>query len=500
MPEESPYPHEVLSVDGVRVHHFDEPGDTCEASLTFAVGVRDETLPTLGVLHLIEHLVVGANRSTPIEINGSVDLDTTTFMASGSPERVGSWLSAVCTSLRDLPTKRLQVEAEVIAAEGSSVCSFVVATLMTARFGNQGPGLTLLEGPGPDGITAPTLRAAAAAWFVAENAVLVVSGTMPDNLDLRLPSGSPPPRGVRRPDRAPGPWCLLDEAPHVGLALTTPAGDPTRLPTVAFEVLYRRVEEQVRHLGGHSYTVDQDTIPMSDGTIERIVFAEAPGARAVKLTTAFLTTVADLFDHGPSEDEVARAIEQLEERERGRRGFAERIVTDELAGRLGFDQPATDREARAAITAADVLAHLRAIGASGLYYAHHAAESEVLRAGLRIGDGLVQPETLPPGRTFRPRGLVRLFNSEARAATVVLTDHGLALRAVDGISEIRWTDVVGVMRFREGPDMVVFGTDATTILIGPGAYRGGEVLVDAVMAHVPGDRFFTESAAAAAGE
>lgn len=498
MSEASPYPHELLSVDGVVVHHFAEPGDTCEASLIFAVGVRDETLPTLGVLHLIEHLVVGANRATPIEINGSVDMNTTTFMASGSPARVGAWVSAVCASLRELPTSRLAVEAEVVEAEGSTVCSFVVANLMAARFGHQGPGVAFSEGPGPDAISATTLRAVCERWFVAENAVLVVTGTLPDGLDLRLSTGTPPSRGVGRPARRPGPWCLLDEAPHVGLALTTPGGDPRQLPAVAFEVLYRRVEEQVRHLSGHSYTVDQDTIPMTDGSVERIVYAEAPEPRAVKLTTAFLTAVADLFDEGPSAEEVRAAIDLMAEREIGRRGFVEEVVLADVSARLGFAVPGVDRGSRALITAAEVHEHLRAVGPSGLYYAHHEAESEVLRAGLRIGDGLVQLAALPPGRRFRPRGLVRLLNADARAATVVLTGQGLALAAVDGVSEIRWNDVVGVMRFREGSDMVVFGRDGSAFLIGKDAYRGGDVLVDELLAHVAGHLVFTQSAAAAA--
>ena len=73
-----------VAVDGVRVLHFPDQSGLTEATLIFGVGQRDETLPTLGTLHALEHAVMAGVRRTPIDINGSVGVSTTQFTATGS--------------------------------------------------------------------------------------------------------------------------------------------------------------------------------------------------------------------------------------------------------------------------------------------------------------------------------------------------------------------------------------------------------------------------------
>ena len=104
-------------LDGVRVLHFPDDSGRAEATLIFGVGARDETLPTLGTLHALEHAVMTGVRRTPIEIDASVRVSTTQFTAAGSPHLVGSFLTGVCRGLADPPLDRLAHEAHILAAE-----------------------------------------------------------------------------------------------------------------------------------------------------------------------------------------------------------------------------------------------------------------------------------------------------------------------------------------------------------------------------------------------
>ena len=81
---------------------------------------------------------------------------------------------------------------------------------------------------------------------------------------------------------------------------------------------------------------------------------------------------------------------------------------------------------------------------------------------------------LPSGQTFRPSRGARIFVKEARSLVLVMTADGLAVRE-DGVHEIRWDSVAGVMRT---PDpTVVFGLNGCAIPVSPDIFRGaGEVL------------------------
>ena len=85
-------------VDGVLVHHFPHDDEITSAMLAFGVGERDETLPTQGALHALEHIVMDAVRHTPLEINAGVEASTTQFTVSGSPDRVADYLCLLYTS------------------------------------------------------------------------------------------------------------------------------------------------------------------------------------------------------------------------------------------------------------------------------------------------------------------------------------------------------------------------------------------------------------------
>ena len=78
----------VDDVDGVPLLWIDGPAPV-EAALVFGSGVADETFTTVGVGHLVEHLVMSRLPRHPAhEVNASVMLHRTRFWSSGPSAEV----------------------------------------------------------------------------------------------------------------------------------------------------------------------------------------------------------------------------------------------------------------------------------------------------------------------------------------------------------------------------------------------------------------------------
>jgi predicted Zn-dependent peptidase len=88
-----------LETDGVATILHPGRDGLLAAQLTFAVGAANEPLALRGVTHVIEHLAMFAARDTPSRDQRGVDLETTNFYASGTPDRVVRFLREVCTAL-----------------------------------------------------------------------------------------------------------------------------------------------------------------------------------------------------------------------------------------------------------------------------------------------------------------------------------------------------------------------------------------------------------------
>ncbi|MFF4794598.1 hypothetical protein ACFY2M_33695 [Streptomyces sp. NPDC001276] len=133
------------------------------------------------------------------EHNASVTLSLTDFTASGSTAQVAEFLTRVCEALSALPLDGMEREAGVLAAEGAGVTDPTSAELLSFRYGTVGAGLASWDGPGPDRIPADAVRDAAARYFHADNAVLVLTGPPPAGLRLPLPRAPRPDRGRTQP-------------------------------------------------------------------------------------------------------------------------------------------------------------------------------------------------------------------------------------------------------------------------------------------------------------
>jgi hypothetical protein len=482
----------TTEVDGVPVHHLGSTDEVCTATLIFGVGSRDESLPTSGVLHALEHVVMDAAKDTAAEIDASVGPSETEFVVSGTPPRVADFLARVCRGLADPPTARLQAEAPIIAAEldGSGGPDL---PLLAARYGFRDLGTTAMDGPGPDGLTEQQLLDVAATWFVAGNAALLVDGPLPR--DLRLPLRPGRPSGHRRvgPRRWAGPHAIRIEAPACAVSVLLPPQTADRLDLLAVEVMDHRLRETLRHRDGLTYVVEHLIHPVGDDRQDVLLVAEPPEARLVPAVTGLVTELRRLLRDGATAAELERARTRVVEGRLGRAGVLEErrvAVIDHLLGVTSFPVPPS----RLAEATLDGLNRYLADLESDLLFLV-ADEPDLELGRLDLPETTVEPTTtgpLPPGEVFRPPLLTRAISSAARQATVVLTATGVAAR-LEGLNQrIDWDGVAGLVVDED--DLLLCGLDGAVIPLAESAYRGGRELVARVRARVPERLTFRRSA------
>jgi hypothetical protein len=475
-------------IDGVRLLRHRTPQEHTDVTLTFAVGARDETLRTVGVAHTVEHLVMSTVRQLPIQVEAEVDLETTNFAASGSPARVGEFLNRLCAALAEPPVDRLEVEAGVLAAEDGWAAHPMAAFLLFVRYGAAGPGLAWLEGAGYDGLTAEHVTSFARKWFVPGNAVLQVSGPLPDGLELKLPQGPVPIRDYPAGRLLEGPSAVGYGIPGAAVLLTVPPGDAARVPSLAMSVLEARIEEQCRHVAGHSYVVDSQVVGR-----DYVIYAEAREGTEEAVARAVGQALTDLAANGPSEEELALVVARFEEdlgttdRELGK-AFANTMR--QLMGEppLAPADVALVKQVRPA----DIAAVLRDALPSAIGYAEEEALDVWKAHGFRREVHCPVIPDLPAGKVHKPSLAARTLFKDARSLVLVQTEHGLAERDDDGVHEIRWDEVAGVMR-TDGPT-VVLGINGCAIPVDPQVFRGSGAALDELTRRTDPGLWFDESA------
>ena len=471
-----------LVVDGVRVMHFPDESGRTSATLIFGVGLRDETLPTMGTLHALEHAVMTGVRRTPIEINGSVETSTSQFTAVGSSDHVGAFLTGVCLGLADPPTDRLALEAKVLEAEAEGGGSGT-SPAAVVRYGFRGLGIVEGPGPGASGVVGEAVRAAAAQWFVTGNALLVIEGMMPDDLRLPLADGDRPEH-VRGPIRhIVEPSVITVDGPACELNLVMPA-EPVALTRLAATVIDDRLTEVLRHELGLVYTLDIHPIPVPGGYDVTVRTDPTPG-RVGECVQAMVEATRTLLTDGPSDIEVEHARAVVRESLAGRDGEIGSLVETAIAELSGLPMLPLDLDALTECSRDQVTEHLRSMATDLIYVVDEVVEPELasLRLAL-IEPGPTSTGPLPSGEVFRPPLMALAFAKQARASRMVLTSTGLT-HAYDGrLHHLDWAEVVAVMRDDDG-DFVAFGQDGQAISVGPHMYKGGQRLVDALLAHVP---------------
>lgn len=466
---------QALVVDGVRVFHQPGPSKT-RATLFFGVGLRDETFETVGLTHLVEHLVTASLPASRLEAETGVTVDHTAFSAYGRPEEVGDFLRRVCEALADLPLDRLEREKAALAAEGTAGADPSMAAAWAARYGFTGPGLALTDGYGVESLTAEEVLAHAAEHFSAGRAALGVLGPLPKRLALPLrPDAvtSPSPHRHPQPRLGDGPEWL--EGPVSGVALLLDGFAPyDRAADVAWSVLCERLRDVARTGHGLTYSVVSEMLDGADGDVFTLAL-DVLEDRGAEVAALVWEQLADLAANGPTPAELDHAVTG----DAAELDAADEDVARNEPFRWAFNTVLYGRvrpleEVRAALD-----------GVTGEAVRDRLAQA-ARRALLLVPEDVRLPDAaqqaapiterrwcaevpaLPPGRLLRPPLLDRLRWKVARRG-VVLSQESIALQDEDDVvHEVRWDEVASVSELPHADGgLVVLGQNLCLIAVHP---------------------------------
>jgi hypothetical protein len=464
-------PHvEMSQLDGVTVLRADPVTGQSATALMFRVGRFDETLPSAGITHLVEHLVYSGVPLPRYPFNASVSGRFTTFvMSSHDPDDVESFAATVCQGLIDHRPALLEREARVLRTEAASRGpAGAVGACLVERYGATGPGLAGYEEYGllkPDFAQIADWRRR---WFVASNAVLCILGDIPAGLRIPLPAGARPEMAPLRPCELDLPAYLVAGRGGVGISLT---GEARVASTAALAILQSRLTQQLRHERGLSYEVTSALEHLDPRMHHAWIAADALPDEVPMAAHVALTELEQLATEGATERELADYVQQMR-----RAGDApdatwqlmlsqarSHLLCGELRDRAGMLRHA------AALTSQDIATAM---------------------TGLRRQMIMVTPQALPavrarmPPLRATPAAAVTGTRYTARRAQVSLTigADGVSLQGESDLqATVRFDDLAALLRWNDGTQMLV-GNDGFRIRLAAADWSGA----DQALSDLPG--------------
>jgi zinc protease len=466
-------------VDGVPVLTSPVPGPM-HAMLVFRVGPLDETLPTHGITHLVEHLAL-----SPLmqgvegrRVNGMVQPLRTRFTATGTVDEIVEFLGQVTQNLSDLNVGRIKDETKILSTEAANQRAGSVKSIWSWRYGARGLGLIDYEELGFRWLEPEHVLRWAATWFTAGNAVLWLSGEVPDGLRLNL---------------TPGPRQPLSEV--APLAFTTPAmyqvGDrwavhsmlgPRSIALAAgTAILDTRLRERLRHERSLSYDVHATAQRISTRLAEVTAFADSLAPAAGEVAETFAAVARTLAAEGPTPVELAAALSEMrrmQEHPERALGELERRALDELEGIEPKNLEQLDAEFQA-LTPQSIAAVFA-----------EAFPTSLLGVPTSVPMNMAGFTPIPASSGPRIKGIqVTAMPGSGHADTLEYSNAGLSLTLANRTTiAIPWPEVAAGLWWSDGR-LSLISMDGNGINVFPAKWQNSGPLTTAIRANVPIDRW-----------
>jgi hypothetical protein len=433
-------PARVVSgeIGGLPAYWIEADGP-CYAGLTFRVGQADETVPTRGLTHLVEHLAMHSVGDPPYQCNASVGLTTTDFYARGSSQEMAQFLEAVCRGLSDLPLGRTRLEARVLRTEAAGGSSGIDARMAWLRFGNTGQGLSWLpefyfRNPRPEPV-----RDWTAERFTRDNCALWFVGRLPSEMRLNLPSGRrfPFPTTTRIRDLQL-PAAIRGDGEAVTISLESPR---TSAATAALRIAMARIRADARMERGLIYRGDWNREPLSTERALDTLWVTCMKEHAAEVLDRLMAVLEDIAARGPTDLELeedltatVRDIEDPDSRPQEVSGWARYAVT-------GFPilSSAEILEEQRRLTASDCAQTLGDAFATAIL-----AIPPVARKPQGFSDYPISADIIE-GRTFSLSNV-----KQDKGNRLIIGPEGISLVGAKGASTVRWQACVAFILEGEG--------------------------------------------------
>ncbi|WP_250028569.1 M16 family metallopeptidase [Paractinoplanes maris] len=441
------------------------------AGLAFRVGSADEPPARRGITHLIEHLALFSTGVADYHYNGATGVEYTFFHMHGSADELGEFLTAVCSSLRDLPMHRLAVEKDLLRAEAQGRNTGAASQMALWRHGARDYGLPSYPEWGLPAITEDDLRDWVQRFFTRENAVLWVAGDeVPAGLRLDLATGvrrKPPAMSSALPVTPA--WFAGSSNVLVWDALVPRAPESAVFAGVLERVMFRELRQE----GGLSYAANAVYEPFGVDQGQVTAVADALADKQGAVVGAFVDVLAGLRVGRVDEADVAAVIKKQTEALRHAEEQGARLpgqAFNLLSGRavLGADEVADGLRAVTAAEVARVAAHAWGTGLM------MTPQSRADWAGFTAAP--TRSEEAVRGTGFR--------SLDTPGEKLIIGSDGVSIVAEDNCATVRFDDCAIVRAWPDGGRQFV-GTDGIMVLVEPTLHENGADAVRRLDALIP---------------
>jgi len=465
-------------VDGVTTLRSNGVPGRHLAALTFRVGRFDETLPTAGITHMVEHLTLSGHQEAGYKFNASVSGRHTTFyLETGNPADITAFMAAVCGGLAADHSALLDRERRILRTEAASRGGAgALGTCLAERYGARGPGLAnyrefALQRAGWDEVADWRER-----WFTAGNAVLWVAGDFPDGLRLSLPARpavfteAVPPLNLALPG-----YVAVQARSGIGLSLLA---DRSYAQHAAVHILQRRLMQVLRHEHGLSYDVQLVSEDVGRDDVHWWMAADALPEQTSMAAHMLMTTIEALVDRGCDAGEL-EGYQRLAQEHAQHPEAPVAILQRQARALLDGRPPRSAEESRrlaAEVTVTDVAAAVRALRASMI----------VATPGL-VPAVQGRMNALPKWSQAAVSGAGHQPVSPGLAVTLTTSADGVMLTDKSGNRvTVRYAAVAALLRWNDGKHSLI-GDDGFTIMLDAAEWRDGANVVAGILRHVPRD-------------
>lgn len=459
------------TIDGVTVLSAPSLGELSAAMLVFRVGRFDETLPTSGITHVVEHLTFSGAPKPNYQYNAEVSGRFTTFyMGSGAISDVADFVAMVCKGLTTDHSGRLDQEKRVLRTEAASRgAPGSLGACLVERYGATGPGLAGYEEYGLRKLDWDQVAAWRDTWFVAGNAVLCVGGDIPADLRIELPDGQAPTMPALHPCPVELPAFTVAGR---GLGMSV-IGSSSHPAAAALAILQQRLTHELRYERGLSYAVGGSAENL-DATLNHAwLQADALPENASMAAHVMLGTFEKLRDAGCTDEELANHVRQAEDGLRSPAGPLH--VIHRQAQNLLTERPVREP-------------------AETLRLMHDVTSDQVATAARELHATMIfaAPQLIPAVQGRLPRlpqwssvGLEggTSYRSPHSAVTLTVGDGVMRTTESGRFTHVRLDQVAALLKWNDGKRTVI-GNDGFRIDIDPAEWDGADAAIEKFVASI----------------
>lgn len=468
-------PTEDFKLDGIPVFvHPQGRGESplARASITFRVGVYDETLAYAGITRLAHQIICS---TLPLELREFVNARNggifTMFTVAAPVERFHECLRELAKAIREPDWESIERIQRLLSADPNPDASYPADVMLRDRYGSVGPGTTVLQPMALTAVNQKALETWVSEHFCRENAAVVCTESAIEPGTFVINSGQSHGMLLTSPLPLDLPAYFNNADDSIGFQLLFPVGAASDLAVaVIAELIHKRItqlEQLSPRVAFGSNLLDSSlrsftgSMPISQENVE-------PAVKAIR------QTLNDIADGLLAPDIIDRTKANMEEALREQVRSGEDVFARSHAAIFSSAQAAdATMSSLERTTQEDVSRVVRESLSSLLMYVPLGVELDAIPPA--------EPHENPPitGKKYRKIGLP-LFRGNR--SVVVANAEGITITTPGSSTTILFSECTALLD--NGVSVHLIDRSGSYVKLFPSIYRKGDELGKTIRKHV----------------